>query len=291
MRGHRSKYTLLCGVAAGALTSVLGTTGVAQAQHNWTGFYVGAYAGGARGQSNVNGSTTCPALGWTGAFSGGYYCSVTVPPDTSGNAAAVAGAATGSMNAGTFVGGAQAGFNWQANRVVYGVEADFGYFGLNASRQASGTYPQNPFNLTVPPFVGKTFTVGSSLSTDWLFTARARVGWTVDNWLLFVTGGLAAANIETTLSFSDNNATGGFAGAFGAGGNVRTKLGWTLGGGAEFALDKHWTVKGEYLYLDFGSIDTSALVMHPASHSYSNLLGTSTDLKAHVVRAGINYSF
>jgi opacity protein-like surface antigen len=49
-------------------------------------------------------------------------------------------------------------------------------------------------------------------------------------------------------------------------------------------------VKGEYLYMDFGSISTSTNVSS-AAFANPNVFSTSVDLKANIVRAGINYRF
>ncbi len=291
MRGRRSKSKLLCGVAAGALASALGAPGAALAQpYDWTGFYVGAYAGGAWGHSNAVTGTTCPALGWLGgpgSMTGGYFCSVSTPA-SSANAAAVSGAGTGPASSSAFVGGGQAGYNWQANNIVYGVEADIGSFSLKASRQGAGVYPTNTMFVTL---AGKSFTIGSSISTDWLFTARGRLGWTVDNWLLFVTGGLAVTNLQTSLNFSDTNAIGPVPGASAFGSNAHSTVGLALGAGAQYALSKNWSLKAEYLYVSFNAIDTTALVTHQGLHGYTNLLDTTQDLKAHMARVGVNYRF
>ncbi len=294
MRGLHSKSRLLCGVALGALASALGFGGAGSAQaqpYDWTGFYVGGYVGGAWGHSNASTSTTCPPLGWTGVFTGGYYCSLPSTPATAANAAAVAAAGTGSANSSTFVGGVQAGYNWQSGSVVYGVETDFGSFSLSNSRQGGGVYVANSFLIPPPVMAGKSFTVGTSLSTDWLFTARGRLGWAVSDWLVYVTGGLAVTDMKASLSFSDTVASGGFSGAAGFGSSSSTKLGYTVGAGGQYALNQRWSLKAEYLFVDFGSINTSALVAHPAFVGYSNLLSTSEDLKAHVVRVGVNYKF
>jgi opacity protein-like surface antigen len=65
-----------------------------------------------------------------------------------------------------------------------------------------------------------------------------------------------------------------------------TMLGWLIGGGAEWALDPRWTVKAEYAFFDFGSIDTAGT---------SNVLGEfyrqSIDVTVHTVRLGLNYRF
>jgi outer membrane immunogenic protein len=71
----------------------------------------------------------------------------------------------------------------------------------------------------------------------------------------------------------------------------KTKLGWTVGGGLEWALTRNWSVKAEYLYLNFGSIDAAGVIRNPIPAGYANAISTSTDLAAHVARAGVNFKF
>jgi len=66
-----------------------------------------------------------------------------------------------------FIGGVQAGYNWQSGMVVYGLETDLQYFHLKGTSSASGIYP-----CCAPTG----FTVNSEAHTDWLLTARPRVG-------------------------------------------------------------------------------------------------------------------
>ena len=67
--------------------------------------------------------------------------------------------------------------------------------------------------------------------------------------------------------------------------NSTTQVGWTAGGGVEFALTPNWTAKVEYLYVDLGSQSCPA-----GSCSYSGP-ATTVSLTENVVRAGINYKF
>jgi hypothetical protein len=47
----------------------------------------------------------------------------------------------------------------------------------------------------------------------------------------------------------------------------------------------------EYLYVDFGSVSTTASVNNDGLFAFNNLFLTQADLKAHIARAGINYRF
>jgi len=248
---------------------------------NWTGFYAGFYAGGVWGKANSKANSDCPTENGAGT-AGGFYCD-TVAAGSQGNANAVTGAASGSKSSTGFTGGIEFGHNWQSGNFVYGIEGDFGAFSLRATRSMRGIYAADTRFVTA----GQSFTVSNATGTDWLLTARGRVGWTVSNWLLFATGGLAMSRVSVTNAFADNVNLGEDVVAT----NSKIKLGWTVGGGMEVALTRNWSVKGEYLYVDLGSVDTSSSVPRLVGVGYSNALGVSTSLTAHVARLGANFKF
>jgi outer membrane immunogenic protein len=263
-----------------ASASTLALSAAAQAQtHNWTGFYAGVNAGGAWGRSNVDTAVSCSPV--TGFIT---YFDCPAPATT---AAQVSAVGTGAASGGGFTGGVQAGYNWQNGSVVLGLEADIEAFRIKASRQASGIYPG-------PAMSSGPYTISSSIDTNWLFTARGRLGWAFGDVLAYVTGGLAVTDLRTSHTFTDDFTFGGFAtsGASGTWGGSSTRVGWALGAGAEWALNRNWSVKAEYLYLDFGSISAAGQITHTsAGIGYANAISTSADLTAHIARAGINYKF
>jgi outer membrane immunogenic protein len=251
--------------------------------------YVGFYAGGVWGRGKTSANTNCPELNPAGTI-GGYYCDSTAPASRA-NATAVTNAASGSLSSTKFTGGVQAGHNWQIGSFVYGIEGDFGAFKLNGARSVSDVYGASVGSAVN---IGDRFVVGNSINTDWLLTARGRIGWTHSNWLVFATGGLAVSRVTVTTTFSDNHAAGGISGANRSASESKNKVGWTLGGGMEVALTRHWSLKGEYLYIDLGSLGVVANVAHPGippGVGYSNALGVSTDLAAHIARLGANFRF
>jgi outer membrane immunogenic protein len=252
---------------------------VAPASDPWSGFYVGLNAGGAWGRSDGTTSINCSATESLDP----YICS-------GGGGAVADGLAVGSAGTGTitssgFTGGGQAGFNLRAgSNVVFGVEADFDAFKLSGSRQVSGTYPVNSEG---PPGAGAPFTVTSSINTDWLATVRGRLGFlATPNWLIYATGGLAITNLQVGSSYIDylpatENSTA-----------TSNKTGWTVGGGVQWALSKNWSLKAEYLYLNFGKVTTSGFITGTAAAaSYAQGISTSAGLTAQVARGGINYKF
>jgi outer membrane immunogenic protein len=121
----------------------------------------------------------------------------------------------------------------------------------------------------------------SSTETNWLATTRARIGVAANNWLFFAKGGAAFTNLRGSFSFADNNPTTQAASLS----NNRTR--YALGGGVEAALWSRWSVKAEYLYVNFGSASvTGALSQTPAQPMFHSI-----DLKASIARVGLNYRF
>ena len=231
---------------------------------SWTGFYVGLNAGGAWASADPATSASCvPALG----FPMSYLPCIDVAP--------VGATGTGSLSSSSFIGGAQAGYNWQSNNAVFGAELDIDSFHVRASRHATTFYTG----------LGSTFTVANSVSADWLFTARARLGWAfAPNLLAYATGGLALTDLGSSNTFTDPGINQSWSGS-------TTKVGWTVGGGLEWALNRNWSVKAEYLYVKFDSVKASGFLISRAVNGYANAISTSTDLTANIARAGVNSRF
>jgi outer membrane immunogenic protein len=234
------------------------------AVYNWSGWYVGVNAGGEWGRFSANSSTIFSPTG--------YFAT------TSPGAIAVAGAQSSKPTGATA--GGQIGYNWQSGPALLGLEADFGYFGLKGSSSGTGIYP-----CCAPTG----FTVNSSVKTDWLLTVRPRLGYAVDNWLLYVTGGLAVTELKGNFRFTDTFATASESGSL-----SNTKTGWAAGGGAEWALSGPWSMKLEYLHVDFGKTSgtsTNLTAFTPPIAFPTNVFTHSVSLKSDIVRVGLNYRF
>ncbi len=104
--------------------------------------------------------------------------------------------------------------------------------------------------------------------------------------LVYATGGLAYGDV----SYSANtNFVGGeeFPASFST-----TKVGWTLGGGVEYAVSKCWTVKAEYLYMDLGSESAIANPTLPYPPGYPAFQeGYTWKTTANIFQIGMNYKF
>ncbi len=140
--------------------------------------------------------------------------------------------------------GGYAGYNYQfdASPVVVGIETDF-----------------NWTNIDDKAGIAKA-------STDWTGATRARVGYAFDHFLVYAAGGLAYADREVKVS--------------GFGKDSKTALGWTVGGGVEYAATDNIVARVDYRYSDFGK-DNFKL----------NGASTRNDYTENRVMAGVAYKF
>jgi outer membrane immunogenic protein len=226
----------------------------------WTGFYLGLNAGYSWGNS----STT-----YTGTGTG------FVPFTTSQSMDGV-------------LGGGQLGYNWQFNNNwVLGVEADIQGTGQDGTASFPAVTTTNPHAILLTTV---TSTGSLKQSLPWFGTVRARLGVNpTPTSLLYVTGGLAFGEVDSTASFS-TTATSPVSTttvAATSSDNV-TRTGWTIGAGIEGVISGAWTAKLEYLYMDFGTFNT-AFVGTPAG-AYTTL-GASSHVTDNIVRVGLDYHF
>lgn len=162
-----------------------------------------------------------------------------------------------------FIGGIQAGYNWQFDRTVIGIETDI---------QASNL--KGEISGSIDDVFG--FEAGSKI--NWLGTTRVRVGYLpTERFMLYATGGVAYGQVKTYGSISGGGETVGFS-------NSKTRVGYTVGAGAEYAFTDHWTLKSEYLYTDLGKTKFTL----PSDGVDVNV---TSKTPFHTIRVGVNYKF
>ncbi len=235
---------------------------LAPAAYGWSGCYVGANAGGVWMGRGVG-------LRGTDTGTGGFGSELADGSTPSSFGLRERG----------FIGGGQLGCNWQTGRFVWGVETDFDLSG------ASNGLTQ--VNLPQPPFPFRSaITTTASNKLDWLGTTRGRLGYTVaDQWLLYVTGGVAYG--QTDLGISSLCPTCAPARTAIAS-NSSVTAGWVVGAGAEWAVSSNWSVKAEYLHFDLGTKSAGLIYNYgPFTSTMTASLKESGD----IVRAGLNYRF
>ena len=94
---------------------------------------------------------------------------------------------------------------------------------------------------------------------DWFGTVRGRIGYAFGNTLVYGTGGFAAGGVRMTFIILDNNIGGlGGSGANASASRQSFELGYQyrLGRGRRrgVKLSPSWSLKGEYQYVDLGTI-------------------------------------
>jgi outer membrane immunogenic protein len=242
--------------------------------YSWTGFYVGVNVGGSWGRSSSN---------------------VVFDP-RSGLSTATVDSASQSINGA--LGGFQAGYNFQHDRMIFGLETDIQGTGQKGDALSTVTLTTLGACLAPcqppPPTVTKA-PLGFSQSLPWFGTFRGRVGITpTDRWFFYATGGLAYGEVKanSNLTVAGGNCIapctptpgGSVVGNF-----SQTRIGWTVGAGVEAALGGGWTGKLEYLHIDFGDVSNTFAPILTAP--FLGNLSTNGRVTDEIVRVGVNYRF
>jgi outer membrane immunogenic protein len=154
--------------------------------------------------------------------------------------------------------------------------------GIEGDGSATNKSGQGSEAILVPVVPGSATWI-SETQERWLVTARGRLGlagWWGDRTMIYVTGGGAWAKIDASEWNTLNPILTGHQES-----NVRS--GWTVGGGLEYAVGYGWSVKGEYLYVDFGTFRTFAT----GPFGPGDIAPRDVKLHDHIWRAGMNYKF
>ncbi len=274
----------------------------------WTGFYIGANAGGAwRHHDN----------GFFGDRCGRGLDGVTVDNcgsdlfDDDDNV--------------RFTGGLTLGVNWQIGAFVLGVEGDINYldngdddhFGFGdvafnlptVGQRRAGGINVGGLGLERDPFGYVASWHGNGDDDDnWFGTLRGRGGIAFDRFLVYATGGVVFGGNQAFNDFGSTAvvrevATGAIATTLGGGPAIYQAgfrhdddedVHWTVGGGFEFALTDNVTLKLEYLHVFFDNggdrftVDPIATAFF-GDRVYVNGNGGDNNRDIDIVRAGINF--
>ena len=183
-----------------------------------------------------------PLFNWSGFYWGGQAGYLWGDADLRVNSSV-------DYNVDGFLGGLHAGFNWHAGSLVWGFETDINWSGADGDDGAFG---------------------GDRDETEirWTGSSRLRVGIPANNWLFYATGGLAYADIRQNI-VNDNES------------DSTTRLGWTVGAGAEIAYAPNATARIEYRYTDYGDMNFD----YPTNND------RRLDLTTHQVMVGLSWKF
>ena len=213
-----------------------GSAAYADRPFSWSGFYAGAHVGYAWGdvdQTQTSGGMPFGPFSYKpeGAFSG-----------------------------------ATAGYNWQFQNLVVGVEGDFGYMDLTGAGVIPSSVPGQRQDIT--------------LSDGLYATATGRIGYAFGQTLIYGKGGVAYYGGEGSQKTTNPGFVTYPTGVF---------TGWVYGGGIEHFIARNWSLKIEYLHFDFGGEagNQTSITDPPVGFVYTN----NTDVKADTVKLGVNFHF
>lgn len=250
---------------------------------NWSGPYIGVNAGG----------------GWENTRTDYSYSSIAAPappgfedvfgpggPLNVGGGSAVSSAITdgflptslGGGSTSFFTAGGQIGYNYQFNQFVIGAETDFDWIN-NGVRSTSFSAPINGI---------VTNNAASRAGLRWLGTVRARFGFAFDRALIFATGGLAYG--QASAAGSASNFDGTNTDLF-SGGTSGTRVGFTVGGGVEYAFTRNLSAKLEYLYYNLGTANFAVSPANSFAPGEGIFINGRQKFDGNIVRVGLNYRF
>jgi opacity protein-like surface antigen len=211
---------------------------------SWSGFYLGAHGG----------------YGWK--------------QNDFSDASLLGGVTIGDIKSKGWLGGGQAGYNWQYASVVAGVEIDGSATGIKGS---------------TPTVLAGTISDTLSDNVKYLGTLRGRLGWTPSSgWLLYATGGLAferAHRIDSSANSAPSPVTAAVIET------ARNHFGMAAGAGVEtFLGNSNWIGRIEYLHYDFGTVEATSTITttEPGGMPTRDRGGRQT---IDTVRAGLSYKF
>jgi outer membrane immunogenic protein len=231
---------------------------------DWNGFYIGAYAGAAwMDQANTTDPCSAAALAACRAAGiGGYNFIAPVNYD---------------MNP-SFTGGGTVGYNWQPTPfTLIGLENSFGYLHLK------GSTVMNPPQIGA---LGFNDTTASTKVGDWYDALTARLGAVDGHAMFYVKGGGAWAKYTTgvvdptLIGGSTVNTT-----------TNKTLSGWAAGGGVEYGIDMHWSVRAEYMVLGLARNITGCGLATGVAAGGNPWCSTTHTPDVQMIDIGLNYRF
>jgi outer membrane immunogenic protein len=213
---------------------------------NWTSCYLGGHLGGGFGHKDMTDPVQLVQDSFLGA--GSTTGTTTVSPAPNG-----------------VVIGGQIGCDYQfASSWVVGIEG-----------AASASTMKNTRSVGLP--LGSPDTAFVKASTDFLPSLTARLGYAIDNVLLYGKGGVALAGDKYDV-------TGSFLGAPFAFEGLDNRVGWTVGGGVDWAFSRHWSANLEYDYYQFGH---GGVLMSDPINAFAAIVDVKQNVQ--VVKAGLNF--
>lgn len=237
---------------AGAATAFIASSAhaadiIEPTAYDWTGPYLGLQAGYGWGENDVKPTQPEVSEALLRSDSAGVF------PERDG-----------SIDIDGFLGGLHAGYNWQMDSLVLGVEGDIEYADLDGETD-------------IVAGASDIKAGEASQQIDWLGSLRLRGGFAFDRALLYVTGGLAVGGVDVKGSIDNSFVPEDKS-------SSDTEWGWTLGGGLEYAFTEELSARIEYRYTDLGDSDVEF-------DGNGNVDKLEFENRFHAVRAGLSWHF
>ena len=235
-----------------------------EARHDWTGFYVGGFVGGAAGtKTNTTEPLASDGLFWSRPYSSPYSYHTKA----------------------SVMGGGTVGYNWQLGKSPYliGLEAEYGYLGSKGGKQDPNAVAIGDAGDGL-----HSTKIGGSYGYGLI---GGRLGYAYERSLFYVKSG--AVFTTTKTNYDDFNNNPNVAGTLHTS-DKSNNVGYAIGGGIEQALPPEWfesakhiSIKAEYLYLGIGRTQTTSGV-----NSFGDSFTTTDHIRGmHTAKIGINYQF
>ncbi len=277
------KASLACAGAFAAAATLAGSAFAAEpaptppppAPFTWTGIYLGGQIGYAWGNDDIYYNAYDPITG-------------VVFNSSSFNVPIVSASPSG------VIGGAHAGFYYQIDKPQSDLPS--GGFVIGVDGSVDGTSLSNTVAASFAGLGGSS--VSASTNTDIQGSIRGRFGIAWDRLLIYATGGVVFGGFNTNYSVTGNTSglptVNGGSPFFGSNSFSNTRVGWTAGGGIDYAVTNNWSVFVEYRYTDFGTVGNTWLAT-AAFTTVPGLAGGSLfvnrTLSQSQVQVGFSYKF
>jgi outer membrane immunogenic protein len=229
----------------------------------WTGWYLGASAGGRFNKDTWTGT------GFDNPVVPALLTSRDNPHDFSSTSARL---------------GLYGGYNWRVQQMwVVGLEADI-------------AWANNKTSASSIPGLATATTDSVAMKDGWDGGLRARLGYLITpSTLLFGTGGVSWMNSEPSISCAGvaifSWCTGSNIATFRTDSVSKIAVGWTLGGGLETIVMPNWLLRGEYRYTSYASYHATLLANGSGATGIIDTVTADIKTRTQTVLVGLAYRF
>ena len=178
------------------------------------------------------------------------------------------------------------GYNWQKDKIIYGIEADVTALNSVSSRAFIPGLFDCPVSSGLICDNYSTAGDRTSVRLGWNGSVRARLGLLVTpETLLYATTGLAIAGVDVAqtcqFSFADPACAAVPRSPLATTTNHKQLYGFVIGAGVERQIDADWNIRADYLYTTYGhgnvhSLLTTSVYDFSGTTNLSSRLGVST---------------